>query len=89
MGNSLMPVTVLIPGVPTIVPEAGVAGDIVVTGLSNGKGSCVTYTPVPGGPTQTAQTGGQSATMWSLFAACAAVDPSLMAGLQAIAAAAI
>jgi hypothetical protein len=79
--------TVLVPGVPTIVPEAGVAGDIVVTGLSNGKGSCITYTPVPGGPTQTAQAANQYATMFGLFAACAAVDPALMAGLRAIVAA--
>jgi hypothetical protein len=81
--------TVLVPGTPTIVPEAGVAGDIVVTGFSNGKGSCVTYTPVPGGPTQLARDANQFATMWSLFAACAAVDPALMVSLHAVAASAI
>jgi hypothetical protein len=81
--------TVLVPGVPTIVPEAGVPGDIVVTGLSNGKASCITYTPVPGGPTQTAQAAHQYATMWGLFAACAAVDPALIATLQTVAASAI
>jgi hypothetical protein len=81
--------TVLVPGVPVIVPEAGVPGDIVVTALSNGKGSCISYGVVPGGPTDIAMQAHQYPQMWTLVAACQAVDPALMAGLRTVAASAI
>ena len=81
-----VPITTAIPvGVPTVVPEVSVAGDITITAFKNGKGSCTTLTPIPGGPTATAQSKGDTVTMWALFAAAATKAATLITQLDAAA----